>query len=104
MLMLPPPMSTAVVTFGKFCRPFAPESASVASFGVTPSASRSMPRPVLSWIELFSMFVAVTLLKSTTPAALLVTSLFWMIVASMTPSPGECDETLPAMTPPEPSM
>jgi hypothetical protein len=39
------PMSTTPVTSGKFCKWFAPSSSSWTSFGVTPSASRSIASP-----------------------------------------------------------
>lgn len=39
------PLVTAEVSTGKFCRLFAPLSASPESFRVTPFASRSMPSP-----------------------------------------------------------
>ena len=42
------PVVAALLSTGKFCRPFAPLSASgAASLAVTPSLARSIPRPLL---------------------------------------------------------
>ena len=38
------PLLSALIRTGKFCRPFAPVSASPASFAFTPKGPRSMPR------------------------------------------------------------
>jgi hypothetical protein len=62
-VVVPAPGVTAVMT-GKFWSPLAPVSGSpgVASFGVTPSSFRSMPREPLEKIELpkMAMFWAAT--------------------------------------------
>ena len=41
-----PAALVADVSTGVFCRPFAPESESLASLAVSPSAPRSIPRDV----------------------------------------------------------
>ncbi len=46
-----PSATWAEVRTGKFCKLFAPLSASLPSLAVTPSAPRSMPSPVFAWIE-----------------------------------------------------
>ena len=46
------PVFVRNVSTGKFCRPFAPVSASPGSFGVGPAGSKSMPRAPLEKIWL----------------------------------------------------
>src|SRR5712692_2694984 len=66
--LLPQPEEAEVNT-GKFCRLFGPASPSPASFAVTPALPKSIPRPVLSWIELGSMALPVPAVEETaTPA------------------------------------
>ena len=82
------PVRRAAVMTGKFCRLFGPVSASCASFGVTPSAPRSMPRCAavvpLSWIELPRMLWLTPAVASTwTPSPPLKA----MVLASPEPVP-----------------
>ena len=60
-----PPVETALVSSGVFCRSLGPMSASLASFGVGPSQPRSMPGPPLLRIALRSTALPVLLLLVT---------------------------------------
>lgn len=66
MVVVPPEVVAEVIT-GKFCRLLAPVSVSAGqaagfgSFAVTPSGLRSIPSPVLEWIELKRILLPVPL-------------------------------------------
>jgi hypothetical protein len=83
-----PPMNRGSST-GKFCRLFAPVSASAGSFGVTPTVPRSMPSPPFPRITLARTTLRVPLpTGSLTPApALFPIQLATVLPISLRPAP-----------------
>ena len=72
LIVVEAPPKAADVRTGKFCRVFAPVSASPGSLAVTPVGPRSMPRPELANSELPRMATLRLLAESTrTPAPVL---------------------------------
>src|SRR5437667_116841 len=65
---LDPPGKSGALSSGKFCRPFAPGSGSIASFMFTPAGSRSMPSPPFSKNELPLIRKPSSPLSTNTPA------------------------------------
>ena len=63
------PSLVAAVTFGKFCRSFAPVSTSAKSLGVTPFETRSIPRVLLEKIE-FDKIALLSLANPPPPPAI----------------------------------
>src|SRR4030095_7725164 len=84
------PLVIAELITGKFCRLFGPASASLGSFGVTPSSLRSIPRALLEKIELVRIALPALLLQAIgLPALSLFVTLTprWPLKAITLPNP-----------------